>query len=128
MRVIQLVLLRYDVFGVLEPGLEADFEVHARQERVVGIALVDELVVHHLVVDLLLGVDSVEDAVLGRQLDDLVLAVHLQRAILTLHAPVEQLVKVDVAVVAADSHLKHVPFLVLCLDIPSEADGVLARS
>jgi len=111
--------------SVLEPSLEGDLVVHAGQERIVRVALVDESLVDHDVVLLLVGIDPVEDVPLGGQLEDLVLAVHLGRTILALHAPVEQLVEVNEAIVSPDGHLEHVSLLVLDLDVLSEAKGRL---
>ena len=113
---------------MLQPGLETNFIVHASQERIVRVALVNQLVVHHLIVDLLLCVDTVEDPILGGKLDDLVFAVHSGRPVLALHATVQQLVEVDVTVIAADRHFEHVSLLILYFDVDCEAQRRLPRA
>jgi len=107
-----LALLSQSLASMLDPSLEGHTEVHHRQEGVDPVLLLDDVVVDVIVRHLLalvLGLHGQHgDVVLIFELDDLHPLGELELAVLFTHAPVEQLVEVDIALVRLDAHLEDV--------------------
>ena len=101
--------------GILYPCLEGDLEVHHCQERVNSILLLNDAIENIIVIEPLkpLVLDHeglLVDLELGSKFKDLHLLVYFEVAILSPHAPVEQLVKINEPVVTLDSHFKKLLF------------------
>ena len=98
--------------GLLAPSPESDPEVHDSQERVHCILLVDQGRLNGLILYLdsafLLNLESqFKDTVLSLQFEFFHLRADLAVAISASHAPIKQLVEVNIAVIALDAHLEH---------------------
>jgi hypothetical protein len=98
--------------GEVDPGVKRDVVVHLKQEGVNRLTVSDHLA-EELLVDLLfeghvllLNCDLV-DSVLGLQFQNLHFPVQTEVSVLPPHAPVQQLVEINVTVVAANAHFEH---------------------
>lgn len=97
--------------GELKPSFKRDFKVHNRQERVDPILLLHEVfdkvvLPRFAFVAPLRSQSNQKDVVLCLELVYLHLLVDLHSSIFTSHAPVKQLIEVNVTVVSFDRHLQ----------------------
>lgn len=97
---------------VVDPSVERDVVVHLKQEGVnrltVAYHLREELLIDFLFNRnvLLFNCDLV-DPVLSLEFQNLHFAVQPEVSVLPPHAPVKQLVEINVTVIATNAHLKH---------------------
>lgn len=97
---------------IIEPSIETNVVIHLQQEGINRLAISDhltkELFINFLLyTEILLLNSDIIDPVLSLKLVNLHLPVESETAVLAAHASVQQLVEIDVAIVAADAHLKH---------------------
>lgn len=98
--------------GVIEPRVERNMVVHLKQEGVNRLTVANHFA-EELLVDLcveagiLLLYRDLVDFVLSLEFNDLHLPIQSKVSVLATQAPVKELVKVNVTVVATNAHLQH---------------------
>jgi len=97
--------------GNLQPSFKGNLEVHNGQEWVYSVLLLDngiEYLIISLLISLVLNFECHQvNAVLRPQFENLHLLIDLHISVLPPHAPIEHLIKKDVAIVTFNSHLKQ---------------------
>jgi hypothetical protein len=117
---------------VVDPSVERDVVVHLKQERInrltVSNHLREELLIDFLFNRdvLLLNCDLV-DLVLSLKFQNLHFAVQSEVSVLAPHTPVQQLIEINVTVIAADAHLQHyfLHLVVACVEGQAQGHGQL---
>ena len=131
---VSLMPLQKSDFGMLEPCLVSDFEVHLRHERIDSIFFANNVSVKLIIRHRFGGLwrfllRHQVYFILCFELEDLHFSIDLHAAILSPHASVQQLVEVNEAKIWLDAHFQENLFdLAVAVELSREAEAWLLRA